>query len=298
MLILPPIRSRDDYRAVYTADAAWLPAMHVICGRHGLDPAGLRRLGLGTHLVFVTGRTVLKLLCPLWPGDYPAEKAAFEIIRGLPTPELITTGLLEEWPYMLLTAVPGVPAGEVWDGLDDQDRVLLVAHLGNIMAQLHQHPSIPQLATDWQTFLEARLSRWLEHHQPAGPWIPWLAERLDHFSEPSFEPVLLHADITGENILLSKSGSRWRISGFIDFGDAMMGHPYYEFIVPLIFYTLGRPHLARLLLEAYGFELTPERARRLTTTCFLHRFARLPDYLARYPLPDGPSFHRALWGDI
>ena len=74
--------------------------MHVICGRHGLDPAGLRRLGLGTHLVFVTGRTVLKLLCPLWPGDYPAEKAALEIIRGLPTPELIATGLLEEWPYM------------------------------------------------------------------------------------------------------------------------------------------------------------------------------------------------------
>ena len=78
----------------------------------------------------------------------------------------------------------------------------------------------------------------------------------------------------------------------------MMGHPYYEFVAPLTYYTLGRPHLSRLLLEAYGLEVTPERAQRLTTYCFLHRFGRLPDYLARYPMVDGPAFHRALWGDI
>ena len=194
--------------------------------------------------------------------------------------------------------VPGAPAEEMWDDLDDRDQVAIISQLGGMMSKLHRYPPIPHLATDWNAFLEAQLSRWFEHHQPAEPWTRWLAERLDHFSEPPFEPILLHADITAENLLLSEIDGRWRITGFIDFGDAMMGHPYYEFIAPLAFYTLGRPHLSRLLLESYGLELTPERAQRLTTYCFLHRFGRLSAFLARYPMVDGPAFHRALWGDI
>ena len=273
--------------------------MQAICGHHGLDPAGLHRLGLGTHVVFRTGRTVLKLFCPLWGQDYPAEKAALDAVGGLPVPELITTGVLEEWPYMLMTVVPGVPAYKVWDDLDHRDQVFIVEQLGGMIGKLHQHAPIPQLSTDWNTFIEARLSHWVEHHhEPAEPWSGWLAKRLDHFSEPPFEPILLHADITNDNILLSKSNGRWRISGFIDFGDATMGHPYYEFVAPLTYYTLGRPQLSRLLLESYGLELTPERAQRLTTYCFLHRFCRLPVYLRRYPMSDGPAFHRALWGAI
>jgi hygromycin-B 7''-O-kinase len=297
-MMLPHIQSRGDYRAVYTDDVAWLPAMGVICTRHGLDPAGLHRLGLGTHVLFRTGRTVIKLFCPLWEQDHPAEKATLELIRGLPTPELIAIGLFEEWPYMLMTAVPGLPAYKVWDDLDERDQLFIVNQLGGLIGKLHQHAPIAQLATDWEAFLEARLSRWVERHDPSEPWTSWLAERLDRFTEPPFEPILLHADITNDNLLLSESGSRWRISGFIDFGDAMMGHPYYEFVAPLTYYTLGRPQLSRLLLESYGLELTPERAQRLTTYCFLHRFGRLSDYLARYPMADGPSFHRALWGDI
>ena len=297
-MMLPPITSRSDYVAVYTDDETWLPAMRVICARLRLDPAGLHRLGLGTHLVFRSGRTVVKLFCPLWPQDYPAEKAALEVVRGLPVPGLIATGILEEWPYMLMTAVSGVPAEDVWADLDGGEQAAIISQLGGLMRKLHQHSPIAQLATDWHAFLEERLSLWQEHHKPAEPWTSWLAERLDHFAEPPFEPVLLHADITEDNLLLSKSGSRWRISGFIDFGDAMMGHPYYEFITPLTFYTLGRPQLSRLLLDSYGLELTPERARRLTTYCFLHRFGRLSDYLAHYPMADGPAFHQALWGNI
>jgi hygromycin-B 7''-O-kinase len=296
--MLPPIRSRDDYRFIYTDDDIWLPAMQAICSRHRLEPAGLRRLSLGTHLIFATGQTVLKLFCPLWAQDYPAEKALLEALQGLPIPELITTGTLEGWPYMLMTLLPGVPAGEVWGDLDHRDRRRIVQQLGPIMAGLHRQPPIPQLATDWSAFLQERLSHWREHHQPAGPWIDWLAARLDHFEEPPFEPVLVHADITKENLLLTEGVSGWQISGLIDFGDAMMGHPYYDFIAPLAEYTLGRPPLARRLVEAYGLEWTPELAQRLTTTCFLHRLASLTDYLAQYPLVDGPSFIQALWGDI
>ena len=77
-----------------------------------------------------------------------------------------------------------------------------------------------------------------------------------------------------------------------------MGHPHYEFVAPLCFYTFGQPKLSRVLVEAYGLRLTAERADRLTTYCLLHEFGRLKDFLRRYPAKDGPGFHRALWGDL
>lgn len=67
---------------------------------------------------------------------------------------------------------------------------------------------------------------------------------------------------------------------------------------PLAFYTFGHPELSRVLLEAYGLELTPDVAGELTTWCLLHEFGRLRDFLERCPVADGPAFHRALWGNL
>ena len=83
-------------------------------------------------------------------------------------------------------------------------------------------------------------------------------EAVDGFSEPPFVPALINADITEDHVLLAERDGCWGISGLIDFGNAMMGHPYYDFAAPLAFYTFGRPSLSRTLVEAYGLELTDE----------------------------------------
>ena len=274
----------------------WLPAMEVICARHGLDTAQLQREPPGTHIVFGAGPHILKLFCPLWGADFAAEQAVLPHLRGLPTPQFVAHGEIEGWPYLIMTKIPGKPVNEVWGELEPAETRSILEHVGTFMRTLHGHAPIPALETDWSQFLAERVEHWEEHHQPEGPWRDWIRGRVSGFREPPFAPVLLNADITDEHVLVVKRGGQWRFSGVIDFGDAMMGHPFYEFVAPLMCLTIGEPSLSRTLVESYGMELTPALADRLTTYCLLHKFGRLADILDRCPVSNGQALHEALWG--
>ena len=102
--------------------------------------------------------------------------------------------------------------------------------------------------------------------------------------EPGFRPVLLSADVTDEHILVSQRGGQWELTGFIDLGDAMLGHPHYEFAAPGCCITIGSAGLQRTMLRAYGLsdaQLDETLARQLLAYTLLHRFVRIPDILAR-----------------
>jgi aminoglycoside phosphotransferase (APT) family kinase protein len=85
--------------------------------------------------------------------------------------------------------------------------------------------------------------------------------------------------------------------GLIDFGDARLGDPLYEFVAPLAFYCFGQPEMSRALLRGYGLEATAATCAQLTTFCLLHEFGRVPDFLDRHAVVDGPGFEQALWGE-
>jgi hygromycin-B 7''-O-kinase len=294
--LLPILSSPADYRLVHTVDSTWLPAVTAICTRHGLDTSHLERQPAGTHVVFRTGSRIVKLYAPFWLEDFAAEHNALQFLRGLPTPELVAQGDTEGWPYLVMTVVPGTPAEEIWPDLGNTDRIDIARQLGGLMRRLHRQEPVKELATDWEAFLGERISGAEDFHAAGEPWRGWIREKLTGFCEPPFSPVLLHADITADHVLLSRTAEGWRITGLIDFGDAMMGHPFYEFIAPLAFYCFGHPPASRALLEGYGLDLTPKTAARLTTYCLLHKFGRIGVFLARHPAADGAAFHRALWG--
>jgi hygromycin-B 7''-O-kinase len=296
--VLPTITSKAEYRALYMNTAAWLPAMEAICARHGLDASKLRREPPGTHIVFRTGSYILKLFCTLWGDDLIAERAVLQHLQGLQTPQLVAGGEIEGWPYLIITAIPGRPLEEVWDKLNTTEKRSIVEHLGAFMRALHEHAPIPELEMDWNQFLAERVERWEQHHQAEGVWRDWIRERVSDFREPAFDTVLLSADITDEHVLVVDRGGHWQFSGVIDFGDAMMGHPHYEFVAPLIGLTIGEPFLSRTLVESYGMELTPALAGRLTTYCLLHKYGRLSDILQRCPVSNGSALHKALWGKL
>ena len=296
--MLPTIANKKEYRAVYMDTVAWLPAMQAICERHGLDASELRREPPGTHIVFRAGPHILKLFCALWGDDYTAERAVLRHLRGLQTPQVVAEGEFEDWPYLIITAIPGRPIQGLWDELDLEVKQSIVEHLGGYMRALHGHPPIPELHTDWDQFLAERVERWEEHHRAEGAWQDWIWGRVANFHEPSFAPALLNADITDEHVLVVHRDGRWRFSGVIDFGDAMMGHPHYEFVAPLVCLTIGEPSLSRTLVESYGLALTPALADRLTTYCLLHKYGRLADILDRCQASDGDELHRAIWGTL
>lgn len=275
-----------------------MPAANAICARHHLDGQDLRRAVLGTNIVFHTQGYILKLFCRLWEDAFTAEYCALKHVQGLPTPQVVAAGELEGWPYLVMSCLPGIPALDVWNRLDEDTQAAIIWELGRMLRQLHGHPAIAALATDWSWFLQERIARAEGYHGVDEPWRSWIRERLTSFCEPPFEPVLLHADLTEDHLLLGEREGVWRITGLIDFADAKMGHAYYDFVAPLAFFTFGRPHLSRTLIEGYGLRLTAELAERLTTYCLLHEFGRVQDFLVRYPVADGRAFHRALWGDL
>lgn len=294
---IPDIPSVDEYRSRIHDNDSWLPAFSEICVRHGLDPRSLERQGTGTHIVFRTGERIVKLYAPFWIEDFHAESAALAPLRELPTPELLALGEIDGWPYIVMTLVPGIPAAVVWPRLDSAQRIAIARQLGELMRRLHGHRPVASLATDWRDFLAERIAGAVAFHQVGEPWVGWIAGRLAAFHPSPASPVLLHADITDDHLLLTEMATGWRITGLIDFGDAMMGDPRYEFIAPLAFYAFGEPPVTRALLDGYGLSITDEVREELTTYCLLHKYGRIGVFLARHPVADGDAFRRALWGE-
>jgi hygromycin-B 7''-O-kinase len=296
--ILPAVAGLDEYRAMKRSEGIWDAARKALCERHGLLPDAFTRFPTGTHVVFGSDSHVIKIFSPLWPEDFVAERAALSAISGLPVPGMEAEGELEGWPYIVMTRLPGIQVKDLWEGFDDRTRRSVLEQLGSMLAGMQDLPAVPGLEVDWDEFIGRGMVAAPVHHAPLeAHWAEWIGERLEGFDEPPFDPVLLHADITDEHLLLSEIAGRWTVTGLIDFGDAMNGHPLYELVAPLCCMCFGRPGLAGALVRSAGLDPDAELRRRLLAYCLLHRFGTIHSFLERFPVPDGPSFEKALFAD-
>lgn len=306
--MLPNISTREDYRRIYRDADVWLPAMRAICQRHGLNADRLEFAPPGTHVVFRVEGLYLKLFSPLWGEDFIPERLVLYRLSGrsdLPVPQLLAEGAIEDWPYIVVTAVDGVPLYEVWDSLDASNKEHIAARCGELMASLHSTPTggLEAIAVNWPAFVENQIQDCTDRLARIDidkRWIRSIREFLDDLPplfEPGFQPVLLSADVTDEHILVSERGGRWKLTGFIDFGDAMLGHPHYEFVAPGCCITRGSPELQRAMLLAYGYsedQLDATLAKQLMAYTLIHRFLNLLDLLALFG-PQRPANFAALW---
>jgi len=126
-------------------------------------------------------------------------------------------------------------------------------------------------------------------------------DRLPLLFEPDVQPVLLSADVTDEHVLVGKRGGRWELTGYIDFGDAMLGPPYYDFVAPGCSITHASPRLRRAMLLGYGFsegQLDERLSERLMAYTLVHRFIDVPYLLTLFGSQQLASLYdlsRALW---
>jgi hygromycin-B 7''-O-kinase len=294
-LLLPKVDTFEDYKRIYRNAETWLPAMRAICQRHGFDASRLEFAPPGTHVVFRVDGLYLKLFAPLWPGDFAPERLVLDRLSDgrdlpVPTPHLVAEGEIEGWPYLVMTALAGVPLCQVWDGMDAADRERVAVRCGELMAALHTVPTdgLEAIAVDWPAFVAGQKRECIDGIGRAELDEHWVRAIRAFFAglpslfEPGFEPVLLSADVTDEHILVGQREGRWEVTGYIDFGDAMLGHPHYEFAAPGCSITHGSPSLQRAMLRAYGYseaELNGELATRLMAYTVLHRFINVPELL-------------------
>ncbi len=311
-MILPALANEDAYAAVYRDAELWLPALRVICARHGLDAGALEIAPPGSHIVFWAGpRRLIKLFSRFWPDDAVAEQTALGALTahpGIPVPQVVGGGELEGWPYLVLEPLPGIPLNQAWEQVTPRDRAAVCETLGGVMAALHAVPTtrLDAIAVDWPAWLAERRAGFAAAQTARGAAPEWIAAALDFLAEMWPEittgaPVLLNADITDEHVLLAREGDRWRMTGLIDFGDAMLGDALYEFAAPVTFIAGRDAGLRRALYRGYGWpDAAPDEAlsRHLLAMALLHQFADLPLYIrtAGEPTPrDLAALQAALW---
>ena len=240
--LLPPVATLQAYRRVHGRPEAWRPALEVICQRHGLPPGSHRLTRVGSHVVALRpGQTVVKLYCPLFPEDHQVESRVLRHLQGqslVPVPEIRAEGQLEGWPYLLLSFLEGQPLEHLWKDLSQLDQERIGRQLGEDLVGWHQISSrgIEDLGPVWGTFLEDRVEDAVARQRAHGWGEVWLGklpsflDQLDLSRMVSPRPTLLHADLTGEHLLMQPAAHGHQVAGLIDWADSMIGHGEYDLV--------------------------------------------------------------------
>ena len=294
-LNLPVVADAIHYESHFH-DGVWQQAAAAICARHQLPYASLRRSPQGENIVFfIDQRFMLKIFAP-FRDSYGRETAALEFAHGklgIDTPELLYTGDLEGWSYLVMTQLGGFPARDAWAAINSHERMEIVSHLGAALKNLHNHVaplSHPALNRDWHGFIERQVQTCVERQRASGANPEWLerlpayiAKRLE-LLPAEYNPVLLHGDIHLGNLLLTQGNGGWKLTGVFDFGDSLCGFHEYEFVAPGVLMVQGNRELQRMFLLAYGYkesQLDMNLCARLMLLTILYECSNLRKYAMR-----------------
>ncbi|MFC1717799.1 aminoglycoside phosphotransferase family protein [Candidatus Poribacteria bacterium] len=298
MALLPDSNTNEDNYVTFYRDVnTWLPAMRAICRRHGLNETQLEFAPPGTHVVFrVKPELYIKLYFPPWRQDHVTERPVLHKLSQqpclpIPVPRIVFEGEIEGWPYIIVAAVEGRPLNQVWHTMSMSDKQRITAQCGELMSALHltQTEELEEIAVDWPTFVHDQIKKSIDQVIQANLGDEWsravveFLEDLPPLFEPDFQPVLLNADVTDEHILVSRRKGGWEMTGLIDFGDSMLGHPHYEFAAPGCCITRNSPDLQKTMLLAYGYsadQLDTVLSEKLMAYTLIHRFINIPDLLS------------------
>jgi hygromycin-B 7''-O-kinase len=282
--LLPVIRDWSEWADVFTDAALWRPAIErlwlaepVLAARSGVGRIETVRAGFpGTCAVFILNETaVIKLFPPLVAGDFERERAVYRLPAGrVPEmPRLLADGVLRDrsdWPYLITTFMPGVAWREARATMPAAARLAVARALGERMAHVHTTP-IPSgggwpLPDAWPRFVADRLAAAPDEWRTRAA----LPERViaeaeallrgvDWFDRP---PRLLHADLTEDHALVTEQAGEWALSGLIDWADAEVGDPTYEWVVLYFGFCGGDAALFRAFLSGYDLALGPFQSQQ------------------------------------
>jgi hygromycin-B 7''-O-kinase len=293
---LPPVDGRPAYEALHPDTARWLPAMHELCHRHGLDAQRLQRLPEGTNIVFAAGDAILKLYPPHWARLAATERAVAERVYGrlsVATPEVYAAGNLEGWPYLVMSRLPGRSLHEVWLGLSADEQRCLVIEIGGLLTQLHtlDTAGLDDVDADWAGFIDERIRSCVSRQRAHGAPETWLEQIPPFLSStsplypPGFRPAIISGDVHDYHLQVEERNGTWRLCGLFDFDDARLGFREYDLATPALFLMSGRADLLRAFLDAYGIApeaLDPGLSHRLFAYTLLHGYWGLPWMLEEF----------------
>ena len=309
---LPRISNAADYRLHFN-DGIWQQAVATICARHRIPYERLRRSPQGENIIFFVDEDfVIKIFAP-FRENFLRETAALAFGQGklsINTPDLIHTGEIDGWSYLVMTRLAGQASREVWTSVGQRDRLEIASRLGLAISELHKYAAPLQTPSDrdWRGFVWRQARTSVERQRACGANPEWLASLPAYIDArlallpTDYEPVFLHGDIHAGNLLLTEEGGRWQIGGLIDFGDSLCGFSEYEFVAPGVLMMQGDGELQKALLLAYGYteeQLNLHLRARLMLLTILYECSDLRKYALRLA-PDAiyltlDELEKAIW---
>jgi aminoglycoside phosphotransferase (APT) family kinase protein len=274
--VLPTVDTEEELRAAIADAALWPRVARVVSARHGVSLDGIVQPP-SSFPVLVHRRHVLKLVPRRWRAKLDAERAMLAHLHGklsAETPAIVAEGDLDAWGYVVMTRLEGRSARAAMKTTTDEERRAIVRAVGALIAEIHALDVPSGIDADWPGLLARARTTCASRHAAGGAdptWIAAIAARVADV-EASGRAVPMHADVHADHVLLDE---RLRVTGLLDFGDAMAGDPVYDLVTPVTFFVRGRPDLFAALLEGYGASPTPELLARGRALQILHRYSDL-----------------------
>ena len=289
--LLPHVGTWEDWAAIFNDVTVWRPVVAEICFREGLPFRRLEASNPGTHAVFILDRRrVIKVYAPFW-RDFAVERELYTMLgrQGtLPVPKVLSSGLYWdriEWPYLIMELIDGQPIRDVRDEIGEGNLLEVAAELGKIVRALHQTDAallrgLERREESWSHLLERRKAESVDEIERKKLLPPGVVEDLKEFLKTAtagleeYQPVLVHGDITDDNLLVREVDGRWGIAGLLDFDDARIGAKGYEWPA-LWFGALAQDVSAmRRFLDSYqpGVALDERFSQQALAWTLLHDF--------------------------
>jgi len=223
----------DSWGNVFCDLEAFSPLTDAIFEKEKLVAGPLTALTPGTNAVFRAEEYVIKVFAPAESGigsdDYPVElKAHWSAAKnGVRVPAIVAHGEIQDrylFRYLIMRYIHGTKAGEAFPTFSKEQKRKFVDQMLFLLEKLHKPTGtvLPPIDVIGRAVNNSRL-----HNLP-----PRLAEDMRaRASSVCIEgAVLVHGDITGENVLICPDGE----AVLIDFADSLFAPPLYE-LAPLAF---------------------------------------------------------------
>lgn len=267
----------------------WQPVINEIAAQHHLG-GDWERARLGRNIVFLNEAYVLKISPPGWKEDISREAKALSLVGNLlpvTTPEILVTGEVEAWGYLIQRKLDGQNLHELWSGLSQTERVKIASQHGEILDALHNLGAGNQdwsgLEFDWVKLYASQ--REVCQNEMAAAGVPTaLVDDAELFLDRTApllaeqgDAVLLHGDLTHLNFLVAEDGDGWRICGLIDWGDVKIGPRGHEYISPGVHMYLGD----RPVIEAFYQACSRIDPEELMARALLYYTGGFADYLKK-----------------
>jgi aminoglycoside phosphotransferase (APT) family kinase protein len=271
---------------------SWVELALDACRHAGVDCGSIEAIATwdqeycASAVYRLDGERYLKVYGPEAEWQFHIERSVLRTIQdyeAIPAPRIVAEAERGEAPpYLIMTAVPGATAEEIWDDLPRAEQLAIARQLGEITAAIHRLPTA-ELAE-----IEGRFGYKNELIAALGSRRAAEIESAERLSEQQRETLLrflqgeareyvegqsklTHWDLAHNHVYLSPEDGTMKVSGIIDWGEALLGPPEWD-VVYLWFWTFSgdREAMRECLGTLYAAGGRPDRFARRCLAAVLY----------------------------